>query len=605
MKIFRLINFVVFVLFLSVPLLGQKANKKIASFGNDILSQEEFRHRFELTPRLGDSSFDIDSLKKEFLASLLAEKLWAKEAEELGFDTLEVINYALKPIEKLYIKDALYKIEISDKIKLKNEEIIRANARKSITLKVQILNSTDSVEIFSLHTSLLSGAKFDSLLSLRPESESQKEPVEIKFGQLVEQSIEDEIYSLKPGIFSLPLQTENGWFIFFLIDKTKSSTEDKTKVEDILTERKARIIGTKYLRNFFKGVTIYTDRELFSLLLKNVQSEIKRKSKIKDIKQSGDVCLDESDITKFVALFGKEKLDLPFVKLNDSPVPFREFIYTLAFDGLCVKDTSDEAISYRLDQNVRKFIQTELLVREGKKRGLHNNPEVRSLMEMWRTNYTSQLLRNRYVDSVFISEEEYKSEINKQTGKRVLINITELLTDDLNLIDFALKEIQIGKELAKFSATLTKRESIKTNNGYSGFVNPESLGEIGKIALGLEKGQIYGPLKTGEGFSLFQLVDKHEESDSEKVKNPINENDIRNSYYHKKLEEVFLKKTYQIADKYGFSIDQKILKETKVSSIPMFTHRVIGFGGKIAAYPYTTPWYNWIDQYLKLKKELP
>jgi hypothetical protein len=280
MKIFRLINFVMFVLFLSVPLLGQKANKKIASFGNDILSQEEFRHRFELTPRLGDSSFDVDSLKKEFLASLLAEKLWAKEAEELGFDTLEVIKYALKPIEKLYIKDALYKIEVSDKIKLKNEEIIRANARKSITLKVQILNSTDSVGIFSLYTSLLNGAKFDSLLSLRPESESQKQPVEIKFGQLVEQSIEDEVYTLKPGKFSQPLKTENGWFIFYLTDKIKSTADDKTKVEDILKERKAKMIGTEFLRGFFKGVTIYTDRELFNSLLEKIKFELRRKKEL-------------------------------------------------------------------------------------------------------------------------------------------------------------------------------------------------------------------------------------------------------------------------------------------------------------------------------------
>ncbi|MDP3832209.1 MAG: peptidylprolyl isomerase, partial [Ignavibacteriaceae bacterium] len=512
----------IILLLLSLSINAQKVNKKVVSFGNEIITQEEFRFRFELTPRLGDSSFDIDSLKKEFLASLLAEKLWAKEAEGLGFDTLEVIKFALKPIEKLFIKDALYKIEISDKIKLKNEEIIRATARKSITLKVLILNSVDSVEIFSLHTSLLKGAKFDSLLYVRPESVSQHQPVEIKFGQLVEQYVENTLYNLKPGNFSTPQKTENGWFIFYLTDKIKSTDDDKTKVEDVLTERKARIIGTKYLRNFFKGVTIYTDRELFTLLLKNVQSEIKRKSRIKEIEQSGDICLDESDITKFVALFGKEKLDLPFVKLNDSPVSFREFIYTLSFDGLCVKDTSDEAISYRLDQNVRKFIQTELLVREGIKRGLRNSPDVKNNMEMWRTNYTSQLLRNRYVDSVFISEEEYDTEIRNKSGNRILINLALLETDNLELIDKTLNDIQKGKSLSSIASEKSNNIIIRNNNGFTGFVSPESLGEIGKIALTLENGQVYGPIKTKEGYSLFELINKLEENDSTLRTAPIN-----------------------------------------------------------------------------------
>jgi parvulin-like peptidyl-prolyl isomerase len=579
-------------------------NKKVVSFGNEIITQEEFRFRFELTPRLGDSSFDIDSLKKEFLASLLAEKLWAKEAEGLGFDTLEVIKYALKPIEKLYIKDALYKIEVSDKIRLKNEEIIRANARKSITLKVLILNSVDSVEIFSLHTSLLKGAKFDSLLHVRPESESQKQPVEIKFGQLVEQYVEDTLYNLKPGNFSYPQKTENGWFIFYLTDKIKSTADDKTKVEDILKERKAKVIGTEFLRGFFKGITIYTDRELFNSLLEKIKYELRKKS-INDVKQSNDICIDEADIQKFVTSFGRETLNQSFVKLNDSPVTFREFIYTLAFDGLCVKDTSDEAISYRLDQNVRKFIQTELLVREGIKRGLRNSPDVKNNMEMWRTNYTSQLLRNRYVDSVFISEEEYDTEIRNKSGNRILINLALLETENLELIDKALNDIQKGKSLSSIASEKSDNIIIRNNNGVTGFVTPESLGEIGKMALTLENGQVYGPIKTKEGYSLFELINKFEENDSALRRAPINIDDIKKSHYQKKLEEVFLKKTYQLADKYNFAIDQKNLKDIKVSPIPMFTHRVIGFGGRIAAYPYTTPWYNWIDQYLKQKKELP
>ncbi|MBX2974768.1 MAG: peptidylprolyl isomerase [Ignavibacteriaceae bacterium] len=594
---------------LSLILVGvnfpQSSNKKVASFANQIISEKEFRQRFELTPRLGDTSFDIDSLKKEFLASLLAEKLWAKEAEELGFDTLEVIKYALKPIEKYLIKDALYKSVVLDKIKLKNEELIRANARKSITLKVNIINSRDSVEIFSIFSQLKKGESFDSILALRTEAENQSIPIEIKFGQLVEQFVEDTLYNLKPGNFTTPLQTENGWFIFKMIDKIRSTADDKTKVEEILKERKAKEIGTKFLREFFKGVTIHTDRELFNLLFDEVKISLRNKKATNNIKHSGDICLDESDISSYIEKFGKNRLDLSFVKLNEKPISFREFIYTLAFDGLCIRETSDEAIFYRLDQNVRKFIQTELLVREGIKKGLNNSPDVLSNMDMWKTNYTSQLLRNRYVDSVQISEEEYDAEISKKSGHRVLINIALLETNNLDVIDNSLTQIQDGKPFHLIASENSENSLIRNNNGFTGFVTPESLGEIGAISLTLEENQIYGPLKVKDGYALFQLINKFEEDDSTSRRAPINIEEIKQFYYQKKLENVFLKKTYELADKHGFSIDNKTLKEIKVSPIPMFTHRVIGFGGRIAAFPYTNPWYNWIDKYLQIKKDLP
>ncbi|HRI48420.1 MAG TPA: peptidylprolyl isomerase, partial [Ignavibacteriaceae bacterium] len=477
----------------------QSSNKKVASFANQIISEKEFRQRFELTPRLGDTSFDIDSLKKEFLASLLAEKLWAKEAEELGFDTLEVIKYALKPIEKYLIKDALYKSVVLDKIKLKNEELIRANARKSITLKVNIINSRDSVEIFSIFSQLKKGESFDSILALRTEAENQSIPIEIKFGQLVEQFVEDTLYNLKPGNFTTPLQTENGWFIFKMIDKIRSTADDKTKVEEILKERKAKEIGTKFLREFFKGVTIHTDRELFNLLFDEVKISLRNKKATNNIKHSGDICLDESDISSYIEKFGKNRLDLSFVKLNEKPISFREFIYTLAFDGLCIRDTSDEAIFYRLDQNVRKFIQTELLVREGIKKGLNNSPDVLSNMDKWKTNYTSQLLRNRYVDSVQISEEEYDTEISKKSGHRVLINIALLETNNLDVIDNSLTQLQDGKAFHLIAAENSENSLIRNNDGFTGFVTPESLGEIGAISLTLEENQIYGPLKVKDG----------------------------------------------------------------------------------------------------------
>ena len=51
-------------------------NKPLAKIGDRIISKDDFRFRYEMTPRM-KTSMNKDSLKHEFLYSLVAEKLWA------------------------------------------------------------------------------------------------------------------------------------------------------------------------------------------------------------------------------------------------------------------------------------------------------------------------------------------------------------------------------------------------------------------------------------------------------------------------------------------------------------------------------------------------
>ncbi|MCK7525744.1 MAG: hypothetical protein MZV64_53120 [Ignavibacteriales bacterium] len=89
----------------------------LATIGSDKITVEEFQNRFDFMPHLNYSYSNIDSVKKEFLYSLVAEKLWALEADELQIDTIESVRLSLKSLEKLFVKDELYKREVESKNK--------------------------------------------------------------------------------------------------------------------------------------------------------------------------------------------------------------------------------------------------------------------------------------------------------------------------------------------------------------------------------------------------------------------------------------------------------------------------------------------------------
>ncbi|NUQ64163.1 MAG: SurA N-terminal domain-containing protein [Pirellulales bacterium] len=78
----------------------QFSEKKPAGIvGGRIISTDEFIQRYELNPKPGmkpkDKNLDV---RLEFLQSLIAEKLWAREAESLGLDSTEAMLIAAEEL---------------------------------------------------------------------------------------------------------------------------------------------------------------------------------------------------------------------------------------------------------------------------------------------------------------------------------------------------------------------------------------------------------------------------------------------------------------------------------------------------------------------------
>ena len=112
-------------------------------------------------------------------------------------------------------------------------------------------------------------------------------------------------------------------------------------------------------------------------------------------------------------------------------------------------------------------------------------------------------------------------------------------------------------------------------------------------------GEIYGPLKVPEGYSIFKLIDKRDSVTTPpqpyaKVKDEC------------KRELLFLKSklkmdsyTVDLAIKYGVGIDFDVLESIQVTNISSFALRKLGFGGKITAVPIVAPNVDWVQPWQK------
>jgi parvulin-like peptidyl-prolyl isomerase len=596
-------------LIINICLNAQSSDKYIGKAGNEKISEREFKIRYELVPHLSRDQFSEDSSKLDLANSIIAEKLLAMEANHLGYDTTDYFKFSSQQIRDLLVRDALYNKTIASKINITENDIQRAVSRRSKSLEVKIISTEDSSRIFNYYKKLHSGASFDSIemYTDKLEYDSNNTVVKITFGQMQDDFVEDTLYSLKIGSISYPLKTNGGWFIFKLVGikstippNAKDPDYDKS-VLSIIRMRKSRIIGLKYLNEFYKNKKAVVDSTLFAELNKKISSVLSKKKLNNDYGAHGLLYLDEQNLIKIMNEFNQAELKEDIVHITKSPISLKEYLFSLIAYPFTIKDPSPESTAHGLIENLNKYIQYKFLSSEALKQGLQNIPEVKEDINIWKNDYLAKMLKNTFKDSASVTDEDTRQEyLGNNASEQV--NIIEILNDDLEVIETVFKELQAGKNFRELAKTYTQRVWTKDKSGEFGYFPINSFGRIGKIASRLKINEIYGPVKTDSGYSVIKLIGRKNDTTKSDENFDSVKTQIKYSLLGKEFDEKFYKYIAKLAEKYNYSIDEKALKNVKVTHIPMFAYRYIGFGGRIAAVPYLGPWYEWV-KYLKKQPE--
>ncbi len=600
--------FIFFLLF-SASILSQSINKSVAKIGNEKISEREFRLRYELVPHFSRNQMNEDSSKQDLLNSLIAEKLLAAEANELGYDSTDYYKYSILQIKNLYVRDALYKKVISSKVKIPQKEIQQALERSAKILEVKIISSADSSIVFNYYGSLKNGASFDSLerISDPVEYDSNKAPLKITFGQMRDDFVEDTLYNLKPGSISSPVKTQGGWFIFKLVGEKSvvpSNAKDPNfdrNVMNVIRIRKSRIIGLKYLAKFYKNKNAEIDSTAFLNLLHEVSNTLTDKSIQQGYNSDGLLFLDEGSIMKIINRLGPEG-NSNLVVIKNNPISLKEYLFSLLVYPLFVKDPSPNVLAYDLMNNLNKYIQYKFLSEEGYREGLQNIPEVKEDIKIWSDDYLAKLLKNSFRDSISVTNEEIKNYYNTSKGTE-LVNVEELINNNLEVIEKVFNELRAGKDFHQLAGKYSQKFFSNNRETESGYFPVSHFGEIGLYASKMRLNQIYGPVKTDSGYSVIKLIGEKYDSNKTAENFDSLKSELKNELLEKQFNKKFFSYIARLASKFKVSINEDNLKSLNVLDIPMFTYKFIGFGGRIASMPFLGAWYDWV-KYLPNKSIL-
>ncbi len=581
----------------------------VAKVGNISITGREFLDRYEMTPLFRKQIERMTpSLKLEFLYSLIAEKLWADQGEEMGFDTTAVMKFAMDQYENMFVRDALYRKDIKDKVKISDKDLLEGFVRSETTLEVNYIISTDKKEIYDIYKMLKSGIPFDSVLALRPEKKEQQTPVKIFYGQM-SQGLEDTLFRLPVGHFTTPQLTPDGYYIFRMTNKIKSSENAATgqantaeTVKETVEAIKERKLYQKYFFDFFKNKKVTANAVLLRSITEKLSDIFKQRKFDYRISDKDPIFMEVGDVQKMEKEFGPDSLKMSVIEFQNNPISLDDYIRRLIFKGFSSYKADVPTIASLLSTVTRSIIEHELLARQGYKEKLNFLPNVQEDLTMWRQNYLMQMLQEKFIDSANVSDStvyQYYRKMNKNEFYPEEVNIVEVMNNDPKIIEKVISELKKGVDIHKLAMEYTERNFTKKQNGEFGYFPVTKYGKIGEIASTMKVGELYGPLKLPEGYSIFKLIGKRPAKVDTAQPFDKTKDELRHYLVIQKEHKAMTDYTVYLAKKFGVYIDMPVLESIKVTHVNAFGYRYLGFGGRITAVPLMAPNVDWVDPYLK------
>ncbi len=594
-------NIILFGAFMCLSSVLFSQNNHLATIGDISIDSQEFSERYELSPVLGKINMTEDKgAKYSLLYSMIGEKLWSLEAKKNGIDTFDAVKAPMEIIEKLYIRDALYKKIILSQINITNQEIAEGVGKFMRKLKVKYIFSENEAEIKNKYYLLNSGYSFDSLYTATVTLNNEREVI---YGEL-EENVENAVFNLKPKTFTASVFYNKGWYIFYLTEENTQVFTDSQgknnlpeKIKKIIKDRKAAKLTNEFYKSYFKNIKAESNKELINITANGIFEIIKNKKASKD--STGyfyNLTFDEGLYLQ--KQLTSKNLTKTFLKINTKLVHLQKFINNLVFFGFRVEKNDLSSIQIKLTQRAKQFIEYEVLAEEGYKQGLNLDPEVIRQVQIWRDNYLFQVYRNKFVYDNFVSiKDSILNHYSDTTDIRRVYKIVEIEFSNLDLAEKVFNDLS-DMDYNSFSTKYSSQAvvNIKDINLSSASSNELNLASI---LPNMQKDEIYGPNKIGSSYTIIKLL----ETKTDTVKNGIKEINAINEIAQNKAGELVKTKTAEFAKKYNFSINEDLLKSLKVTEINAYVVKVFGFGGRTGAVPLLPPFYNWVEIYKNLKKD--
>ncbi|MGE5812829.1 MAG: peptidylprolyl isomerase [Ignavibacteria bacterium] len=435
---------------------GLKQNGVVAEIDSLKITAEEFYLSYEYGPAFPKRKNDS---KERYLNYMINEKLLALDGYSRKIDTTEQAVETLNEYRNDIMTEELFKQDILSKVKIERHEIDSAVSKKNIILEIKWLFAADDEKIKSYLTQLKSGISFDSLFSQQINDtvffdnrymKIDRDRLGIKNPALA--AIAD---SLKAGEISLPVHTNDGWYIIKLENAsedliTTESEFEKAEQEAVSSIKKYKMdkLSDKYVNELMMQHNPVIKRDAFNFLRSYLGNLLLSKEKYSNWNLSGKLASAVNNLNNS----GEENHALAsLVQLIDGKFTITDFLtwYRSRSHYINLNENDLKSFSASLENLIWRMVRDRLLAQKAFERGFNNAETVIKQTNWWKDKIISSMVKNEITTSVLLGNKEVKTG-NKNDSLKVSAEIDEEFNEKLLRRILSLKKnhkININKKL--------------------------------------------------------------------------------------------------------------------------------------------------------------
>ncbi|MHB1049973.1 MAG: peptidylprolyl isomerase [Bacteroidota bacterium] len=383
----------------------------IATVGTITITDKEFQSRYELTPGLYRTKSRTEKDKSDFLLSLIAEKLLVLEAEQKGWDRDTARMSGVMEVERLLVRDELYRREVSGKVSISDAELDAGMRNARDDIKVYFLYSATEHGARTLYDRIQKGTPLESFTFSDSTSGEFAGPdsVMVRWGD-ADERMERAIYSLKLGETSAPIKLEEGWYIVKVMGKTvtvvageKERAALRERVESTLRKRKELSRMDEFMRMELRSKKADVNARLLKSIVEHLWDDAQERNPGRS--DSVTYFVDYQSI-ELLRKRMKDSMAAAAVVMPHTVWSVEQMMERIRETNLATPRPSLQRIRTDVEQRLREILDQEFLAEIGYAKGLHLSNAVRNDMKVWRDAYRAQIVRSSINDTIVISREE-------------------------------------------------------------------------------------------------------------------------------------------------------------------------------------------------------
>jgi len=362
----------------------------LARVGSRVITVQEFVMRCEFSPLPDDIRQDEVEGKRRALDLLIAEKLFAQEAERQGLLEEPILQKKLHTLEMAAVGRELYREEVQKKVVVEESEIQEAYAKMGEKRVVRFLRTTRLEEAETWQKEMEQGISFNTLWdkAVAVSGDTSTNSIEITWGEY-DENLEDAAYTLAPGEVSPLVKASDGYYLLTLENRTRDIMQThlafaskRRSIEKILRHRKEAARSDAFVSSFMKDKQVTLKGGPFAILMEALEQRIDFdsddecgfKPKIQHLEESEVVAL-ENEL--------ESHLDDVLVEFSGGGWTIREFLEKLWLQEVPIQRQSRRHFIQGMREAFGIMARDALLAEEGIRKGLRNRSSVQRETKMW------------------------------------------------------------------------------------------------------------------------------------------------------------------------------------------------------------------------------